>query len=142
MTMKKIMARRKSVCLAAVALTLLLASWPASAAPLTDSERSTTITVITKDCIKNLIRDSDKIRDYFRMPAPLTEQEISDYCKCSASSTADVLTTEEYNMPFNKGNELPANMRDNLKCIVMEKCKKHLNLPDPSQFQNEECWKG
>jgi hypothetical protein len=79
---------------------------------------------------------------------PFTEQEISNYCECVASSMADLLTKEEWSeLILNKPvKSVPKSIKDSTeekeKCIVVEKCKKHLNLAYPEKFQYEQCWKG
>jgi hypothetical protein len=45
-------------------------------------------------------------------------------------------TSETLATPFARSLE------DKVKCVVVEKCKKHLNLAYPEKFQYEQCWKG
>jgi hypothetical protein len=111
---------------------------PALAEPLTDSDKKAAYDVLKKDCIGIVTRDSPKVPRYYSR-GPFTEQEISSYCECTASMMADSITQEEYALRYTK---LPASLIEKAKCVAVEMCKKHLNLPDPSQFQYEECWKG
>jgi hypothetical protein len=111
---------------------------PATATPLTDSDKSALYNLVNKGCVEKITRDSPKTPLYYPRPS-FTEQEISDYCSCNAEVLADLITKEEYAI---KSTTPPASLIEKIKCIAVEKCKKHLNLPDPSQFQYEECWKG
>jgi hypothetical protein len=128
---------------------LLVPSSPATATPLTDSDKSGLYNLINKGCVEKITRDSPKTPLYYPRP-PFTEQEISDYCSCNAEVLADLMTKEEYALKDfrtdSKSTTPPASVIqsviEKIKCIAVEKCKKHLNLPDPSQFQYEECWKG
>jgi hypothetical protein len=122
--------------------TLLISTAPTSG-QLADPDKSAFTKMYTKGCIEMLNRDSDKIRDAYQMSAPLTKQEISNYCECGSSLVADFLSKEEYDAVRQGSRRKPSrDVEEKLKCVVVEKCKKHLNLPDPSQFQYEDCWKG
>jgi hypothetical protein len=119
----------------------------ALAEPLTSSNRSAVTTAFTKHCLAIITRDSSKVPRYYSR-APFTDQEISDYCGCVALTMADVLTEEEWseikdNKPTKSvSKSIKESAVEKAKCLVVEKCKKYLNLPDPSQFQYEQCWKG
>jgi len=59
----------------------------------------------------------------------------------------ELITSDEYNAgrgvsPENVPESLKESLDEKVRCITMEKCKKHLNLPDPSLLQHERCWKG
>jgi hypothetical protein len=75
--------------------TLLISTAPTSG-QLADPDKSAFTKMYTKGCIEMLNRDSDKIRDAYQMSAPLTKQEISNYCECGSSLVADFLSKEEY----------------------------------------------
>jgi hypothetical protein len=119
----------------------------ALAEPLTSPNRSEVTALFTKRCVAMITRDSPKVPRYYSR-APFTDQEISDYCGCVALTMADVLTEEEWSVIKNNKpvKSAPKIIKDSTeekaKCLAVEKCKKHLNLPDPSHFQYEQCWKG
>ena len=56
----------------------------------------------------------------------------------------NLITSEEYYAykPETLPENIPESVKEKGQCIAVEKCKKHLNLPDPSQLQYERCWKG
>jgi hypothetical protein len=74
--------------------------------------------------------------------APFTIEEIWDYCRCSAETLAELITSEEYNSGKTVPESAKESLEEKIACIAVEKCKKHLNLPDSSQFQYARCWKG
>jgi TonB family protein len=117
---------------------------PALAEPLTDAEKSAFRPKMSAACAARYGLGYDEKGKPF--DPPFTEQEVSNYCECVSSTLADVLTQEESMFVLHKNIEpsekLKASMLEKTKCIVVEKCKKHLNLAHPEKFQYEQCWKG
>ena len=69
------------------------------------------------------------------------------------STFADVLTNEEAELGLSllsvsKPNLTPEKSKilesflEKVRCVAVERCKKHLNLAYPEKFQHEQCWKG
>jgi hypothetical protein len=109
---------------------------------LTDSDKSALAAKVTSGCIARLRLGYDlKGKPY---EPPFTEQEISNYCECAGASMADVVTKTEYDILHDKHPpaKLAASLMVKVKCLAVEKCKKHLNLAYPEKFQYEQCWKG
>jgi hypothetical protein len=108
----------------------------AVAESLTESDKSAFAAKVTSGCIADLNK-----RPY---QPPFTDQEISNYCECAGSSMADVISKGEYDVIYDKHApaKLAASVIEKVKCIVVEKSKKHLNLAYPEKFQYEQCWKG
>jgi len=91
-----------------------------------------------------------------RFDPPFTEEEISTYCGCIGSTIADLITKDEYAVinfvleaernrslaPRRIPPRLEASLMEKVKCVAVEKCKRHLNLAYPEKFQHEQCWKG
>jgi hypothetical protein len=128
-------------CILALVLSVVL-STAAPAEPLTDRDKSAFAAKLTSDCIAKFRLGYDN--DNKPYDPPFTEQEISNYCQCAGPSMADLMTKEEYAVIHDKHApaRLVASMMEKVKCIVVEKCKKHLNLAHPEKFQDEQCWKG
>ena len=120
---------------------LFLATGMAQSTPTTDREKAAVYRMSVETCVRGITDGKMKSQDYHR--APVTIEETWDYCRCVAETLAELVTSEEYNsgnkpIPKSAGESLT----EKISCIAVEKCKKHLNLPDPSQFQYERCWKG
>ena len=114
---------------------------PALSTPLSDREKQTFSNALMRLCIEMITKDAPKTPQYYSRP-PFTIEEIWDYCKYSSEMIADLITSEEHPKSKEPWESIRESVREKVECIVVEKCKKHLNLPDPSQFQYGRCWKG
>jgi hypothetical protein len=119
----------------------------ALAEPLTDSDKSAATALFTKTCVARYKLGYDLKGTVY--DPPFTEQEISNYCECTSSSLADLLTEEEWAALMllkDKGiypsKTVDESLKEKGQCIGVSKCKKHLNLAYPEKFQYEQCWKG
>jgi hypothetical protein len=123
---------------------MMILAGTALAETLTDSEKSAFAAKMTSSCAARF-RVGYDLKGKPSEPS-FTEQEISTYCECVGSSTADVMTKEEYELIIRNEKHPPAKLEasviEKVRCIVVEKCKKHLNLAYPEKFQYEQCWKG
>jgi|SRR5262249_7925331 len=113
----------------------------AQSASLTERQKAEVYRMSLEACVRRGIKDGTPT-------TPFTIEETWEYCRCGAETIADLVTIEEYNLGIlpEKSPESAKNAKESLldkvACIAVEKCKKHLNLRDPSQYQFERCWKG
>src|SRR5262249_54651689 len=121
---------------------LLLATGTAHGTPMTDRQKQMLYSVFIQSCVRGL--------PHLWLPRPpLTIEEVWNYCQCAGGMLEDLITSEEYfafKPPDAPNESVPESVKESAtekaQCIAVEKCKKHLNLPDPSQLQYERCWKG
>jgi hypothetical protein len=130
------------ILLIGVAALSVLSASAAQSTPMTDQEKSTVYRLAIEKCVTDITRDAPRTPQLFSRPA-FTTEEISDYCRCDAETLAEIVTSEEYNSGKGPIEEnVKEDLREKVACVAVEKCKNHLNLPDPSQFQHARCWKG
>jgi hypothetical protein len=97
---------------------------------LTEPDKSVFAAKIVAFCTTRLRSD--------RYSPPFTEEQISSYCRCASSTLADITTKDEYAA---RDRRLVPSYMEKLRCVTVEKCKKHLNLAYPQKCQYEQCWK-
>jgi len=120
---------------------LFLATGTALSTPLTDREKQTVYRGVLEPCVRDWIKRAPSVPQYLPRPA-FTIEEIWDFCRCSAEMSADLMTSEEYAARSPLSESTKQSVREKTECIVIEKCKQHLNLPNASRYSFERCWKG
>jgi len=102
---------------------------------LTERQKAEVYRMFLEACVRRGIKNGTPT-------TPFTIEATWEYCRCGAKTIADLITSEEHPKSKEPWESIRESVREKVECIVVEKCKKHLNLPDPSQFQYGRCWKG